>query len=454
MDKLVFMDLETPNKRQSSICQVGALLVDSQMNILERYSQLIDPHEAFDPENIKVHGITQAQVFGCPSFSEYYLDVLYPLLNDAIFINHNAAFDLRVLNKTICNFDLPFPAVEDVYDTLEMAKYFFPHATNYNLETLCNITSISLNHHDALSDAKAAYELFKLMKRDTHALSRGWRQFMWEEYGHTERAASKTLEQSLPELCGLIIGISLNDTVSDEEANALRCWLHEHERYRNTPIFEDIYDKFDHTFSQGVFTIADCARALRFLIPYMKVQHLSAKSQAENMIKGMIRGIAADKKIDMKEAVGLIENSRSFSDLKLDATYETLLRSVCERLQDGTILSGGQEELIKQCNYIIDPTCANKPNGAPSLMDLKGKVVVLTGDFRKGSRSEITKELEGLGIIVAKGVTKKTNYVIRGSLGSEAYAFGTYGSKVRKAMELGIPVLTEDNIFNAGASRG
>lgn len=47
MDKFVFMDLETPNKRQSSICQVGALLVDSQMNILERYSQLIDPHEAF-----------------------------------------------------------------------------------------------------------------------------------------------------------------------------------------------------------------------------------------------------------------------------------------------------------------------------------------------------------------------------------------------------------------------
>lgn len=150
------------------------------------------------------------------------------------------------------------------------------------------------------------------MKRDTHALSRGWRQFMWEEYGHTERAASKTLEQSLPELCGLIIGISLNDTVSDEEANALRCWLHEHERYRNTPIFEDIYDKFDHTFSQGVFTIADCARALRFLIPYMKVQHLSAKSQAENMIKGMIRGIAADKKNRHERSRGAYREQQKF----------------------------------------------------------------------------------------------------------------------------------------------
>ena len=448
------MDLETPNKSQSSICQVGALLVDSQMNILEEFSQLIDPHEAFEKENINVHGITQEQVFGCPSFSEYYLDVLYPLLNDAVFINHNAVFDLRVLNKTICNYDLPFPMVEDVYDTLEMAKYFFPHAANYNLETLCNMNCISLSHHDALSDAQAAYELYKRMNDDPQALAHGLRQFIWQEYEHTKRTTSKTLEQSLLELCGLIMGISFNNTVSKEEANELQCWLQEHECYRNTPIFEDIYDKFDHTFSQGVFTIADCVRVLQFLTPYMKVQHLSAKSQAENMIKGMIRGIAADKKVDIKEAMGLIEIGSGFLGLKLDATYEALLKSVYTHLQDGTILADGQEELIKQCNYIIDPTCANNPNSAPSLMDLNGKVVVLTGDFRKGSRSEITKELEGLGIIVAKGVTKKTNYVIRGSLGSEAYAFGTYGSKVRKAMDLGIQVLTEDNIFNAGASRG
>lgn len=454
MDKFVFMDLETPNKRQSSICQVGALLVDSQMNILERYSQLIDPHEAFDPENIKVHGITQEQVFGCPGFSEYYLDVLYPLLNNAVFINHNAMFDLRVLNKTICNYDLPFPRAVDVYDTLEMAKYFFPYVANYNLETLCNMNCISLSHHDALSDAQAAYELYKRMNDDPQALAHGLCQFMWQKYGHTKRTTSQTLEQSLLELCGLIMGISFNNTVSQEEANELRCWLQEHKCYRNTPIFEDIYDKFDHTFSQGVFTIADCTRVLHFLTPYMKVQHLSAKSQAENIIKGMIRGIAADKKVDIKEAMGLIESHKNYLDLKLDTVYETLFESVCTHVQDGTILSSGQEELIKQCNYIIDPTCTNSPNSAPSLMDLKDKVVVLTGDFRKGSRSEITKELEGLGIIVAKGVTKKTNYVIRGSLGSEAYAFGTYGSKVRKAMDLGIQVLTEDNIFNADASRG
>ena len=449
MDKFVFMDLETPNKHHASICQVGALLVDAQMNILEEYNQLIDPQEAFDPENINVHGITQAQVFGSPSFPEYYTEVLYPLLDGAIFINHNATFDLRVLNKAICNYDLPFPQIEDVYDTLKMAKYFFPHPTNYNLETLCNSNGIPLNHHDALSDAKAAYELFKRMECDACALSCGRCQFMWQEYGHTKRTASITLEQSLFELCGLIIGISLNDVVSSEEANELRCWLQEHECYRNTPVFEDIFSMFDHIFSQGGFTIADCSRTLQFLSQYMKDRHLSARSQAENMIKGMTRGIAADKKIDMKEAVGLIENSRSFLDLKLDASYETLLRSVCEHLQDGSILFGEQEELIKQCNYINDPTCKNQANSASFLSDLKGKVVVLTGEFSKGSRSDIKHELEDLGVIVAKGVTKKTDYVIQGSLGSEAYAHGNYGAKVLKAMKLGIPVLTENDIFNA-----
>ncbi len=448
MDKLVFMDLETPNKHQSSICKVGALLVDTQMNILEEYNQFIDPQEAFDPVNTNVHGITQAQVFGSPIFPEYYKEHLRPLLDGAIIINHNATFDLRVLNKTICNYDLTFPMIKDVYDTLEMAKYFFPHATNYNLETLCNSNGIPLNHHDPLSDAKAAYELFKRMQCDACAQSCGRCQFMWQEYGHTKRAASKTLEQSLFELCGLAIGISLNDVVSNEEANELRYWLQEHECYRNTPVFEDIFSLFEHIFSQGIFTIADCSRTLQFLTQYMEDRHLSARSQAENMIKGMIRGITADKKIDMKEAVGLIKNSRSFLDLKLDSTYEMLFRSVCKHLQDGSILSDGQEELIKQCNYIIDPTCKNQENSAPSLLELKGKVVVLTGEFCKGSRSDITHELEDLGVIVAKSVTKKTDYVIRGSLGSEAYAHGNYGGKVQKAMKLGIPVLTENNIFN------
>ena len=64
-----------------------------------------------------------------------------------------------------------------------------------------------------------------------------------------------------------------------------------------------------------------------------------------------------------------------------------------------------------------------------------GKTVVVTGTMQKYSRSEIKSKLESLGAKVSGSVSKKTDYVIAGE---EA------GSKLTKAQELGVTVITED----------
>lgn len=65
----------------------------------------------------------------------------------------------------------------------------------------------------------------------------------------------------------------------------------------------------------------------------------------------------------------------------------------------------------------------------------EGKTVVVTGTLKKYSRNEIKEKLETLGAKVSGSVSKKTHYVI---VGDEA------GSKYNKALELGIPVLSEE----------
>ena len=70
--------------------------------------------------------------------------------------------------------------------------------------------------------------------------------------------------------------------------------------------------------------------------------------------------------------------------------------------------------------------------------NINGKTFVITGTLSK-PRDEIKEEIEGLGGNVTGSVTKKTDYVIAGEKA---------GSKLTKANELGIKVLTEEEYNN------
>ena len=69
---------------------------------------------------------------------------------------------------------------------------------------------------------------------------------------------------------------------------------------------------------------------------------------------------------------------------------------------------------------------------------LAGKTVVLTGTLSRFTREEATEKIELLGGKASGSVSRKTSFVVAGE---------NAGSKERKARELGIPVLTEDEFW-------
>lgn len=96
-----------------------------------------------------------------------------------------------------------------------------------------------------------------------------------------------------------------------------------------------------------------------------------------------------------------------------------------------------------QSQHLLDALKAagvNMESRAEPVGDLlAGKTFVLTGELSSFSRKEAGEKLEALGAKVSGSVSKKTNCVIAGEAA---------GSKLRKAQELGVPVLDETQFLS------
>jgi DNA ligase (NAD+) len=91
-------------------------------------------------------------------------------------------------------------------------------------------------------------------------------------------------------------------------------------------------------------------------------------------------------------------------------------------------------DVVTRLKKQIDVKDAEKPKDSP----VAGKTVVFTGSLEKMSRDEARAMAERLGAKVAGSVSKKTDYVVAGP---------GAGSKLDKAREAGVNVLTEDDWF-------
>ena len=68
-----------------------------------------------------------------------------------------------------------------------------------------------------------------------------------------------------------------------------------------------------------------------------------------------------------------------------------------------------------------------------------GSTIVVTGKLENFTRNTINDKISSIGATAGRSVTKKTDYLICGE---------KPGSKLTKAKELGIPVLTEQEFLD------
>lgn len=147
------IDFETAQGYRWSICQVGLVRVE-QGEIVKEINLLVQPPQNYYwTKMVQIHGITPSKTAESPFFDEIW-HLIEPYIKYQTVVAHNGlSFDFPVLKSTLEYYDLQEPEYE---------KRCTYRIFRSNLAALCHQYQIALNHHDALSDARACAALYLL----------------------------------------------------------------------------------------------------------------------------------------------------------------------------------------------------------------------------------------------------------------------------------------------------
>lgn len=141
--------------------------------------------------------------------------------------------------------------------------------------------------------------------------------------------------------------------------------------------------------------------------------------------------------VGVKTAKDLVNKFKSIEGLK-NATFEELIgvQDIGDVVAQDVMAFFKEEKVIQTIEELLFLGVSPKFDEKEVVENpFEGKTVVATGSLKNYSRTEIKDKLESLGAKVSGSVSKKTDYVIAGE---------SAGSKLTKAQELGVKILSEE----------
>lgn len=149
--RLLAIDFETANGYRDSACALGLVAVEHGRIVAERAFLVRPPSRWFTFSDL--HGITWEKVAHAPSFAELW-PTLRPWFERADrLLAHNAAFDAAVLRACCERYGI-VPPERPFLCTLRLVRRAWG-LRPANLAHVCRHFGFPLEHHDALSDARA-----------------------------------------------------------------------------------------------------------------------------------------------------------------------------------------------------------------------------------------------------------------------------------------------------------
>lgn len=169
-------------------------------------------------------------------------------------------------------------------------------------------------------------------------------------------------------------------------------------------------------------------------------------TKALNTLMGIVNGIVCDDVLSDNEVHYLSTWLKENHDVARAYPGNVIYRRIYEVLQDGVVTTEERDHLLRELKVLSGNDFANTGAALPehihSVFDddptviFEGNVFVLTGEFLYGTRNFCNQAIVKRGGIADSNVTRRTNYLVVGSVSSPDWIVANFGRKIQKAAEM------------------
>ncbi|MEQ1501838.1 MAG: exonuclease domain-containing protein [Myxococcota bacterium] len=156
------LDLELTglSPKGDRVCEI-AIVRGAGGTVIREFQTLIRPGVPMGADAVSCTGITDAMLIGAPFFAEIAGDAV-TALRGCVVVAHNVDFDLGFLHRELDGAPVVLPPPVTL-DTLAIARRLFAFKRNGLLDACRELGVAVRGAHRALSDARAAFDLFYRM---------------------------------------------------------------------------------------------------------------------------------------------------------------------------------------------------------------------------------------------------------------------------------------------------
>ncbi len=196
---VVVFDVESTgvNTTEDDVVQIAAIRINADGDELSVFERFLKPSKAVGASK-SVHGFTDAFLNENGEDPLKVFTDFGAFIEDATLIGHNVGFDISIVGSQMERAQIEDCDLSAVtyYDTLDLARRFYPTLKNHKLETLSKMFDVTVkSDHNALNDIRATKEVLISILGEKAIPIREQRVAVYEKYKENFRQGASALNK-------------------------------------------------------------------------------------------------------------------------------------------------------------------------------------------------------------------------------------------------------------------